>query len=50
MIKDSIDDEKVNSQKKFDRFCYYLDSIHGEWSLFYFALLMEKVLVEQQFE
>ena len=38
MIKDSIDDEKVNSQKKFDRFCYYLDSIQGEWSLFYFAL------------
>ena len=24
MIKDSIDDEKVNRQKQFDRFCYYL--------------------------
>ena len=24
MIKDSIDDEKANRQKQFDRFCYYL--------------------------
>ena len=23
IIKDSIDDEKVNRQKQFDRFCYY---------------------------
>ena len=68
MIKDSIDDEKVSRQKRFDWFCYYLGGvkqfldkkavqaasilqiyavgcihisggfIHGEWSLFYFAL------------
>lgn len=72
MIKDSIDDEKVNRQKQFDRFCYYLGGvkqlldekavyaasilqiyavgcihisggfIHGEWSLFYFALFNGK--------
>ena len=27
MIKDSIDDEKVNRQKQFDRFCYYLGGV-----------------------
>lgn len=27
MIKDSIDDEKVNRQKQFDRFCYNLGGV-----------------------
>ena len=27
MIKDFIDDEKVNRQKQFDRFCYYLGGV-----------------------
>ena len=27
MIKDSIDDEKANRQKQFDRFCYYLGGV-----------------------
>ena len=27
MIKDSIDDEKANRQKQFDRLCYYLGGV-----------------------
>ena len=27
MIKDSIDDEKANRQKQFDRCCYYLGGV-----------------------
>ena len=27
MIKDSIDGEKVNRHKQFDRFCYYLGGV-----------------------
>ncbi len=27
MIQDSIDDEKANRQKQFDRFCYYLGGV-----------------------
>lgn len=27
MIKDSIDGEKVNRHKQFDRFCYYLGRV-----------------------
>ena len=27
IIKDSIDDEKVNRQKQSDRFCYYLGGV-----------------------
>ena len=27
IIKDSIDDEKANRQKQFDRFCFYLGGV-----------------------